>query len=146
MNDSIDDMNRILVIEDDPDTQEMLCDILSDAGYNPLSAPDGEQGLELAENAQPGLILLDLMLPGMDGLEVCRQLSSSDVTRSIPVIILTARQELPVKLSSFMAGAKRFLTKPFETDVLLSEISRTFRQASLGDSRHFDGANLDPRD
>ena len=113
-----------------------------------MSALDGEQGLELAQNSQPGLILLDLMLPGIDGVEVCRRLSSNDATRSIPVIVLTARNELPVKLSSFMAGAKRFLTKPFESDTLLNEISRTFRQAHISSEHH--GLNghpgLDPRD
>ena len=145
MNQQADDINQILVIEDDPDTQDILCDILSGAGYDPMAVPDGESGLELAENTRPGLILLDLMLPGIDGVEVCRRLSASDVTRGIPIIILTARHELPVKLSSFMAGAKRFLTKPFETDVLLNEIHRTIRQASLGDTG-YQNHTMDPRD
>jgi DNA-binding response OmpR family regulator len=146
MNEMTNEMNRILVIEDDPDAQEMLSDILGQAGYDPVVAVDGEQGLEMAESMPPGLILLDLMLPGIDGVEVCRRLSGNDATRGIPVIVLTCRNELPVKLTSFMAGAKRFLTKPCEPDVLLNEINRTFRQASYGDSHSVTGPPLDPRD
>ena len=124
----------ILVIEDDRDTLDVLVETFQSAGYDVLEALNGEQGLKIAESDRPDLIVLDLMLPGMDGVEVCRELTGRDITRGIPVIILTARSEMTSKLSSFMAGAKRFITKPFEVGKLLEEVERTFRQAHLSDA------------
>jgi DNA-binding response OmpR family regulator len=125
--------NRILVIEDDHDLQDVYRDILSNAGYGALCAFDGESGLDMAENEKPDLILLDLgFLPGaMKGIDVCRELARREETRGIPVIIVTVSNELPTKLSAFMAGARRYVTKPFEVENLLAEISRTFRQSKV---------------
>jgi DNA-binding response OmpR family regulator len=126
-----DKKENILVIEDDKDTNDIILTILSDAGFNPTPAYDGEEGLRLAELNQPDVIILDLMLPKINGLEVCRILNTNEKTRSIPIIILTAKRELSTKLSSFVAGAKRFLTKPFEGQDLINEIQRTIRQREL---------------
>jgi len=129
---------RILIIEDDKDTNDMISAILTDAGFVAISSLDGEDGLLKAEQESPDVIILDLMLPHINGLDVCRQLNSNEKTRSIPVIILTAKRELSTKLSSFVAGAKRFLTKPFEAQDLINEIRRAIRQKeiakSMGDS------------
>lgn len=124
-------MENILVIEDDKDTNDIIITILTDAGFNSSSAYDGEEGLRMAELNQPDVIILDLMLPKINGLEVCRILNSNEKTRSIPIIILTAKRELSTKLSSFVAGAKRFLTKPFEGQDLINEIQRTIRQREI---------------
>jgi DNA-binding response OmpR family regulator len=135
---------RVLIVEDDPDTRELIATILDGAGYNTLSAADGEEGLDKARAERPDLILLDLMIPRVDGIEVCRRLSADDDTRSIPVVIVTAKHELSTKLSSFVAGARRFITKPFESQDLINEIERTLRsrvQPDLSGPTH-----LDPRD
>jgi len=122
---------KILVIEDDKDTNDIISSILNDAGFESSSAYDGEEGLFKAQNENPDVIILDLMLPKVNGLEVCRVLSANDKTRSIPIIILTAKRELSTKLSSFVAGAKRFITKPFEGQDLINEINRAIRQKEL---------------
>lgn len=123
----------ILVIEGDKDTNDMLVSILGDAGYSTTPALNGEEGLKKAEADNPDVILLDLMLPQISGLEVCRLLSANEKTRNIPIIILTAKRELSTKLSSFVAGAKRFITKPFESQDLLNEIQRTIRQKEISE-------------
>lgn len=127
---------RILVIEDDEDTNQMICDILSDSGFTTLTAFNGEEGISLAASEQPDVILLDLMLPTIDGIEVCRRLMDDPVTLSIPVIILTAKDELSTKLYSFVAGAKRFITKPFQSQELILEIERTLRQKQIQNIRN----------
>lgn len=134
----------ILVIEDDRDTGELIRTILKKEGYAVTVARDGESGLNEAVINDFDLILLDIMLPGMDGLEVCKMLADNDETRSIPVIILTAKQELSTKLSSFVAGAKRFLSKPFEASELVEEVRRTLRQREIQGVAP--STTLDPRD
>jgi len=120
----------ILVIEDDEDMNELVCAILDTAGYTMESAADGREGLEKAIEKKPDLILLDIMLPEMDGIELCRKLTADEETRNIPVIMLTLKRELSVKLSSYIAGAKRYITKPFGVEDLLSEVKNTLRQPS----------------
>lgn len=138
---------QILVIEDEQDMQELLREILGTAGFSTVVTGDGREGLELAKNVRPCLILLDLMLPGGKdaGIEVCRELAKNKDTVSIPVVVVTARQELGAKLSSFMAGAKRYVTKPFDVDVLLREVKSALRQA-YGELPPENGGKLDPRD
>lgn len=126
----------VLVIEDSVELQEVISEILTDAGYSAASALNGETGISLAEEKQPGLIILDLLLPDMDGVDVCHKLSVNEKTKRIPVIVLTSRQELSTKLSSFMAGAKRYVTKPFEIDKLLKEVESAFKQRALGNHEH----------
>ena len=138
-----DKTSRILIIEDDEDTNDLIRFVLEDSGFEAISAFDGESGCDLAQEETPDAIVLDLMLPRIDGIEVCRRLSSNDKTRSIPVIILTAKRELSTKLSSFVAGAKRFMTKPFESEELISEINRTIRQRQISGAGTW---NIEPRD
>jgi two-component system, OmpR family, response regulator VicR len=128
--------HRILIIEDDKDTNDLVSSILGDEGFVSIPAYDGEEGLLKAEKEQPDVIILDLMLPKIDGIEVCRLLTDNEKTRSIPVIILTAKHELSTKLSSFVAGAKRFLTKPFDRQELITEVNRTIRQRQLATPDH----------
>lgn len=134
----------ILVIEDDRDTGELIRTILKKEGYLVTVARDGESGLNEAVINDFDLILLDIMLPGMDGLEVCKMLADNSETRSIPVIILTAKQELSTKLSSFVVGAKRFISKPFEASELVDEVKRTLRQREIQSVAPI--TTIDPRD
>ncbi|HOO56026.1 MAG TPA: response regulator [bacterium] len=137
-------LTRVLIVEDDRDTNELVALIMKDAGFETVSALDGREGLDKARDDEPDIIILDLMLPEIDGLEVCRRLSADEKTKSIPIIILTAKRELSTKLSSFVAGAKRFVTKPFDSNDLLIEINRTLRQKELqaNDVR----SSIEPRD
>ena len=123
--------STVLVIEDDQDMNELVCAILDTAGYDVQSADNGKDGFEKALEFKPDLILLDIMLPEVDGIEVCRSLSSHEDTRHIPVIMLTLKRELSVKLSSYIAGAKRYITKPFGVEDLLNEVRNTLRQPGI---------------
>lgn len=121
----------VLVIEDDKDMNDLICAALNSAGYSTTSTYTGEEGLEVAMEVKPDLILLDIMLPRTDGVEVCRTLSGSVDTKSIPVIMITAKKDISSKVSSYIAGAKRYITKPFGIDDLLSTIDRTIDSQSI---------------
>ena len=134
----------ILVVEDDTDMNELICAVLTEAGYKTISVASGEKGLEIAYKDKPDLVLLDISLPKMDGIEVCRAISSSEVTKSIPVIMLTIHKELSIKLSSYIAGARRFISKPFGVEELVGEINKTLRQSGI--PQHVNNNLFDPRD
>jgi len=131
MNNTEDARKTILVVEDDPDMSELICSVLSSAGYSIVSVDNGEKGLEKAHQIKPDLILLDIMLPCMDGIEVCRSITTNDDTKRIPVIMVTIKRELSTKLASYIAGARRYITKPFGIDELLGEVQKTLRQNEL---------------
>ncbi len=117
----------ILVIDDEPQIVEICRDYLKAAGFEALTAGDGASGLALARRARPDLIVLDLMLPGMDGLDVCRQLRREG---SIPIIMLTARVEEADKLLGLELGADDYLTKPFSPRELVARVRTVLRRAS----------------
>jgi len=131
----------ILVVEDDADMNDLICSVLEEAGYKTISVATGEKGLETANQSKPDLVLLDIELPQMDGIEVCRAISSNEKTRSIPVIMVTINRDISMKLSSYIAGARRYITKPFGVDELVGEVRKTLRQLDLPVSDF-----LDPRD
>lgn len=133
----------VLVVEDDVDMNELLCSILTENGYFPISAYNAEEAFRLARKKRPGLILLDIMLPDQDGVDVCRSLVRLEETRGIPIIMVTVRHELSAKLSSYIAGARRFITKPFQVEELLHEVELTLRQAGFPSSPD---TVIDPRD
>jgi len=114
---------KILIIEDHPITVDMLMSFL-ERGYICDFALDGTKGLEKAASEKPDLILLDVMLPGIDGLEVCKKLKSNPDTANIPVIIESAKTTDEDIASGKTAGAKEYLTKPFELDKLLELIEK----------------------
>ena len=118
----------ILVIEDETDILEVLKYNLSKNGYDVLTAETGEKGLDLAANKQPDLVLLDLMLPGVDGLEVCRQLRSRERTRSLPIIMLTAKGSESDIVLGLTLGADDYLTKPFSPTELVARIKAVLRR------------------
>jgi DNA-binding response OmpR family regulator len=103
---------KILIIDDDLDTLRLVGLMLQKQGYQIVAASSGPQGLELALTELPGLILLDVMMPGMDGYEVSRRLRGSDKTVNIPILMFTAKSQLDDKVTGFEAGADDYLTKP----------------------------------
>jgi len=119
---------RVLVVEDDPDTHQMLTMILGSEGYDVLSATNGPLGLELLRKMGPDLVVLDWMLPGMDGLEVCRRAREFS---SVPIIMLTAKTAASDKVAGLDTGADDYVAKPFEPDELLARIRAQLRRASL---------------
>lgn len=119
------DRKRVLVVEDDFDMNELVCLMLDDAGYETMQAFCGGDGLRMANEYRPDLVLLDIMLPDQNGVDICRSITAGERTQKIPVIIMTCRNDLTTKLSSYVSGAKRYITKPFEETSLLTELERT---------------------
>jgi EAL domain-containing protein (putative c-di-GMP-specific phosphodiesterase class I)/CheY-like chemotaxis protein len=124
------DAIRILVIDDDPDLRQVVCATLRANGYHAEAAADGAQGLELAYTHHPHLILLDVMMPGMDGYQVCRELQFG-YTKDIPVVFLTAKSGLANMIAANRVGASAYITKPFANDRLLATVRDVLRDASL---------------
>jgi EAL domain-containing protein (putative c-di-GMP-specific phosphodiesterase class I)/DNA-binding response OmpR family regulator len=121
---------RILVVDDDVDLTTTVRGALETQGYEVLTANSGEQGLELAFTSHPHLVLLDVMMPGMDGFRVCRELQFG-FTKDIPVVFLTAKTQLATMMEANRAGASAFITKPFRTEHLLRTVSDVLRDASV---------------
>ena len=119
--------SRILIIEDDPDTTELIRLYLVRDGHQVLTASDGVQGLRLAQEDAPDLIVLDLMLPRMDGLEVCRRVRQNSQT---PIIMLTARVEEEDRLGGLDMGADDYVTKPFTPRELAARVRAVLRRAA----------------
>lgn len=121
----------ILVIDDDPDNMAIVADYLEERQYTILAAEDGESGVFRAEYAQPDLILLDVMMPGIDGFETCRRLKARECTRDIPVIFMTALAETDHKLKGFAVGAVDYITKPFQREEVLARVGVHLRIREL---------------
>ena len=119
---------KILIIEDDRDIVEMVEYNLREDGYATLSALNGEDGVNLARSEQPDLIILDIMLPIIDGFEVCRTLKSDDTTAHIPIIILSAKSQETDKVVGLELGADDYVTKPFSPRELIARIRAIMRR------------------
>ena len=120
----------ILTVEDDEDILELLKYNLAKEGYRVTAVTSGEEGLQLARSTAPDLILLDLMLPGVDGLEVCRRLKLDAKTRRVPIIMLTAKGEEADIVTGLELGAEDYISKPFSTRVLLARVRAVLRRRS----------------
>ena len=116
---------RILIIEDDEAILRVLRRALAYEGYRVDTAPDGESGLNQARDYDPDLVILDWMLPGMDGLEVCQRLRAGG---SVPVLMLTAKDTLQDRVQGLDAGADDYMVKPFELDELLARVRALLRR------------------
>src|SRR5262245_35268344 len=103
----------ILVVEDEKDIRELVRFHLEQEGYGVREAETGEAALDLARSERPALLVLDLMLPGIDGLEVCRRLRAAEATRGVPVIVLTAKAAEVDRVLGLELGADDYVTKPF---------------------------------
>lgn len=118
---------RILVIEDEPDTVKILKLRLEKEGYETLCALDGKEGYRLARTIAPDLILLDLMLPEVDGFWICEMLKTDKKLGGIPIIVLTARSEDSDLITAKRCGADDYIVKPFEFKDLLSKIKKAIK-------------------
>ena len=130
-------MNRrkIVVIEDEPDIVEVISYNLKREGYNVLAVDRGDESINLIRNQSPSLIILDLMLPGMDGLSVCRQLKSDPIVNDIPVIIISAKGEESDIVVGLELGADDYLTKPFSPRELLARVKAVLRRGQVKESQ-----------
>ena len=115
-------MTKILVVEDDPDIRELLIDSLCDIGYDVMEAGDGGAGLQSALEGLPDIILLDMMMPVLDGLEVLDRLKADPLTRFIPVIMVSARGQEQDISTALNSGAVSYLVKPWEPEDLEAKV------------------------
>jgi DNA-binding response OmpR family regulator len=126
---------RLLVVEDDPDISMLLAHSLGRAGFAVETLSSGNEVLAEARRRTPDLILLDLMLPGLDGLEVCRALRADPATAAMPVIMLTARAEESDRIVGLELGADDYITKPFSPNEVVARVRALLRRAQRPDSR-----------
>ena len=119
-------MTTLLIIDDDEKLNELLKGFLSDFGFNVLAAAHPEKGLKKLKQKSPDLVILDVMLPGMDGFEVCKKIRQQS---SVPIIMLTARGELMDKVVGLELGADDYLPKPFEPRELVARIHSVLRRS-----------------
>lgn len=122
----------VLIVEDEPAQMELVAYNLESENYRILRAEDGEEGLELAKEHVPDLIVLDWMLPNISGIEVCRQLKKKKATRKIPIILLTARGEEVDRIRGFEMGADDFVVKPYSIKELIARVRAMLRRTRPG--------------
>lgn len=125
--------SKILVVDDVPVNIKLQRTYLSAVGYEVVDAKDGEEALEMVESEMPDLILLDVMMPRMNGFQVCQKLKNGDATRFIPIIMVTALNELEDKIKGIEAGADDFICKPFNKLELLARVKSLLRIKHLHD-------------
>jgi len=121
----------LLIVDDNPTNLGVLTDYLEEQGFEILSADDGYAGLEIAQFVQPNMILLDVMMPGMDGFETCRRLKADNKTQDIPVIFMTALDSTKDKVNGFKVGGVDYVTKPVQQEEVLARISTHLRIIEL---------------
>jgi DNA-binding response OmpR family regulator len=140
-------MNKVLVIEDDPAILRALADNLKHEGHEVIAAGSGDDGYALHKSARPDLIILDLMLPGMSGLELCRKLRTEGV--QTPILMLTARSEESDRVLGLDLGADDYVTKPFSLRELMARVRALLRRiqssAQLPDELRFGDVEIDFR-
>lgn len=125
-------MKSILIIEDEKDIVDLVAYHFKQSGFSVISAVDGPTGLERARKERPSLVILDLMLPGMDGKDICRALKSNPLTRSIPILMLTAKAEEVDRVIGFELGADDYVTKPFSPRELVLRVKAILRRKEVG--------------
>ena len=136
----------MLVVEDEPAQREVLIYNLEAEGYAVARAEDGDEALVLVEETQPDVIILDWMLPGVSGIEVCRRLKANPGTRSIPIIMLTARGEEADRVRGLETGADDYVVKPYSVNELMARVRtqlRRVRPSTVGERLEYKGIALD---
>lgn len=121
-------MERVLIVDDDPDIQRLVSYNLGQAGFEVATAENGRKALETVRKQPPDLIILDLMLPDIDGMEVCRTLRQRETSRRIPIVMLTARGEEIDRVIGFELGADDYVMKPFSPRELVLRVKSIFRR------------------
>jgi two-component system alkaline phosphatase synthesis response regulator PhoP len=125
---------RVLIVEDDPDIAQLVARYLDKAGFGTERAASGREALQRIAAKPPDVLVLDLMLPQVDGLEVCRTVRANDLTAAIPIIMLTARAEESERIVGLELGADDYLTKPFSPNELVARVRALLRRAHRGTS------------
>lgn len=123
----------LLIVDDDEGIRKLLEIMLEDQGYQTLSAPSGEMALAMVARQPPDLILLDAMMPGMDGYQVARHIKANVATANIPIIMLSGLSEQSARLSGLEAGAEEVLSKPVVNDELWLKVRNLLRLKAFGD-------------
>ena len=126
---------RILIVEDDQSLADIVAYNIGQAGYEVTVARDGSEGLRLAESDHPDVVILDLMLPLMDGMEVCRRLRANAATADLLILMLTAKSEEADEVIGFAAGADDYVTKPFSVKVLQERVKALLRRRETKNDR-----------
>ena len=121
---------KIVVIEDEPDIQEIITYNLKREGYQVTAVSRGDEGLTVVRNQAPSLVILDLMLPGMDGLSVCQQLRADPLTKDTPIVIVSAKEEESDVVIGLGLGADDYVPKPFSPRELLARVKAVLRRAA----------------
>ncbi len=137
---------HILIIEDEPAQREILSYNLSAEGYRVSTAADGDEGVMMVSEDPPDVVVLDWMLPGLSGIEVCRRLKSASETRGIPVIMLSARSEEADKVRGLETGADDYVSKPYSVSELMARVRtqlRRVRPVSVGQVLTYEDITLD---
>ena|ERR1700730_3992685 len=132
---------KVLVIDDEENIIDFIKLGLHYEGFQVESAPNGEQGVTAAQRINPDVIILDLMMPGMDGLEACRRIRANPTTRDIPVLMLTAKDEVSDRIVGLQTGADDYLTKPFDFYELLERIRAILRRQKRAQGLHLGDGN-----
>ncbi|MBA7594259.1 Sensor histidine kinase RcsC [subsurface metagenome] len=117
-------MRKILVIEDDPSALKFTAYALEQEGYQVLTAANGVEGLKMAQEEKPDLVVLDVLLPGMDGFELCHRLRNADATANLPILMLSVKARESDKNMGLKVGADEYLTKPTGPDELMASVGR----------------------
>ena len=133
-------MSKIIVVDDDPNIRELICALLKNGGFDVCEAKDGRDALEKMMTQNPDLAVVDLMMPNMDGYELCRKIRQ--YYENLPVLMLTAKAELPSKVKGFEAGAGDYLTKPFEGDELILRVKALLRRYKIEASQIIQIGNI----
>jgi DNA-binding response OmpR family regulator len=131
-NTSLPSRKRILVVDDEKDLLDLISYNLKRSGYDTLIARDGNEAIAIATREKPDLILLDLMLPGIDGTEVARRLKNNAETSGVPIIMITAKSEETDVVVGLTIGADDYVTKPFSTKILLARVASVLRRGDTG--------------
>ena len=114
---------KILIVEDDPSFSRAITHIIQKEGYDVISASNGMTGLRMANSENPDLLILDVMLPGLDGFEICNRLRQDPLTANLPIIMLSAKGQDIDKTTGLKVGASEYLTKPVDRALLLEKIT-----------------------
>ena len=136
----MDDTSTILIVDDNPTNLNVLFEYLEESGFEVSVAPNGEAALNQLKHNQPDLILLDIMMPGIDGLETCRRLKKDKTTRDIPVIFMTALTDTVDKIKGFLAGGEDYITKPLQYEEVLARITAHLNVRKL--TQHVEAQNV----